>query len=90
MSPSFVGETGKNTHAIHNSSARQESSSSFNASAMTDTLLESQLFGRAGRLRSAASKGKIRTGEQRVGILDEIAEMSRWPGKNSARSKWRV
>ena len=57
---------------------------------MTDTLLESQLFGRAGRLRSAASKGKIRTGEQRVGILDEIAEMSRWPGKNSARSKWRV
>src|SRR5258708_638973 len=46
----LLGETGTGktllAHAIHNSSARAAKSFvSFNASAMSDTLLESQLFG---------------------------------------------
>src|SRR5207237_10910757 len=46
----LLGETGTGktllAHAIHNSSARAEGPFiSFNASAMSDTLLESQLFG---------------------------------------------
>src|SRR5437660_1864728 len=46
----LLGETGTGktllAHAIHNSSARSSGAFvSFNASAMSDTLLESQLFG---------------------------------------------
>src|SRR3954454_14097136 len=46
----LLGETGTGktllAHAIHNSSARADKPFvSFNASAMSDTLLESQLFG---------------------------------------------
>src|ERR1700719_3411338 len=46
----LLGETGTGktllAHAVHNSSARAEGPFiSFNASAMSDTLLESQLFG---------------------------------------------
>src|SRR5438309_11485490 len=46
----LLGETGTGktllAHAIHNSSARAQGPFiSFNASAMSDTLLESQLFG---------------------------------------------
>jgi transcriptional regulator with PAS, ATPase and Fis domain len=80
----LLGETGTGktllAQAVYNSSARAQGPFiSFNASAMSDTLLESQLFGhekgaftgahaaRAGRLDQAAT-GTL--------FLDEVAEMS--------------
>ena len=80
----LLGETGTGktllAHAIHNSSARATKPFvSFNASAMSDTLLESQLFGHErGAFTGAqqAVKGKFELANGGTLFLDEIAEMS--------------
>ena len=80
----LLGETGTGktllAHAIHNSSARAvKPFVSFNASAMSDTLLESQLFGHErGAFTGAqqAVKGKFELANGGTLFLDEIAEMS--------------
>jgi transcriptional regulator with PAS, ATPase and Fis domain len=80
----LLGETGTGktllAHAIHNSSARAAKPFvSFNASAMSDTLLESQLFGHErGAFTGAqhAVKGKFELANGGTLFLDEIAEMS--------------
>jgi transcriptional regulator with PAS, ATPase and Fis domain len=80
----LLGETGTGktllAHAIHNSSARAaQPFVSFNASAMSDTLLESQLFGHErGAFTGAqqAVKGKFELANGGTLFLDEISEMS--------------
>ncbi len=80
----LLGETGTGktllAHAIHNSSARAtQAFVSFNASAMSDTLLESQLFGHErGAFTGAqqAVKGKFELANDGSLFLDEISEMS--------------
>src|SRR5215212_575101 len=80
----LLGETGTGktllAHAIHNSSLRSgRSFVSFNASAMSDTLLESQLFGHErGAFTGAqqAVKGKFELAHGGTLFLDEISEMS--------------
>src|SRR6187200_3174498 len=80
----LLGETGTGktllAHAIHNSSARAEGPFiSFNASAMSDTLLESQLFGHEiGACTGAhqAVKGKFELANAGTIILDEISDIS--------------
>ena len=80
----LLGETGTGktllAHAIHNSSARAaQAFVSFNASAMSDTLLESQLFGHErGAFTGAqqAVKGKFELANSGTLFLDEISEMS--------------
>lgn len=80
----LLGETGTGktllAHAIHNSSARRNKAFvSFNASAMSDTLLESQLFGHErGAFTGAqqAVKGKFELAHDGTIFLDEISEMS--------------
>jgi transcriptional regulator with PAS, ATPase and Fis domain len=80
----LLGETGTGktllAHAIHNSSARAKGPFiSFNASAMSDTLLESQLFGHEkGAFTGAqqALKGKFELADGGTIFLDEISEMS--------------
>src|SRR5450631_2657734 len=80
----LLGETGTGktllAHAIHNSSARaNEPFISFNASAMSDTLLESQLFGHErGAFTGAekAVKGKFELADKGTLFLDELADMS--------------
>src|SRR5438045_9302158 len=80
----WLGETGTGktllAHAIHNSSARAEGPFiSFNASAMSDTLLESQLFGHEkGAFTGAqqALKGKFELANGGTIFLDEISDMS--------------
>ena len=80
----LLGETGTGktllAHAIHNSSARAgEPFIAFNASAMTDTLLESQLFGHERGAFTGAQqtvKGKFELASSGTLFLDEIAEMS--------------
>jgi transcriptional regulator with PAS, ATPase and Fis domain len=80
----LLGETGTGktllAHAIHNSSTRaQKPFVSFNASAMSDTLLESQLFGHErGAFTGAqqAVKGKFELANAGTLFLDEISEMS--------------
>jgi transcriptional regulator with PAS, ATPase and Fis domain len=80
----LLGETGTGktllAHAIHNSSARAAGAFiSFNASAMSDTLLESQLFGHErGAFTGAqqALKGKFELADGGSIFLDEISEMS--------------
>lgn len=80
----LLGETGTGktllAHAIHNSSARVRGPFiSFNASAMSDTLLESQLFGHEkGAFTGAqqAVKGKFELANAGSIFLDEISEMS--------------
>src|SRR5437879_6420259 len=83
--PTFpLGETGTGktllAQAIHNSSARAEGPFiSFNASAMSDTLLESQLFGHEkGAFTGAqqAVKGKFELANAGTIFLDEISDMS--------------
>src|SRR5689334_19944732 len=80
----ILGETGTGktllAQAIHNSSARSGNKFiSFNASAMSDTLLESQLFGHErGAFTGAqkAVKGKFELADSGTLFLDEIADMS--------------
>jgi transcriptional regulator with PAS, ATPase and Fis domain len=80
----LLGETGTGktllAHAIHNSSARATGPFiSFNASAMSDTLLESQLFGHErGAFTGAqqAVKGKFELANGGAIFLDEISDMS--------------
>src|SRR3981189_3819743 len=80
----LLGETGTGktllAHAIHNSSTRAARPFvAFNASAMSDTLLESQLFGHErGAFTGAqqAVKGKFELANEGTLFLDEISEMS--------------
>lgn len=80
----ILGETGTGktllAQAIHNSSARAAGPFvSFVASAMSDTLLESQLFGHErGAFTGAqkAMKGKFERADSGTLFLDEIADMS--------------
>src|SRR5438309_3013520 len=80
----LLGETGTGktllARAIHNSSARTNRPFvSFNASAMSDTLLESQLFGHergAFTGAQATVKGKFELANGGTIFLDEIADMS--------------
>lgn len=80
----ILGETGTGktllAHAIHNSSMRAgKPFLSFNASAMSDTLLESQLFGHERGAFTGAQqtvKGKFELAHGGTLFLDEISEMS--------------
>ena len=80
----LLGETGTGktllAQAIHNSSARASRPFiSFNASAMSDTLLESQLFGHERGAFTGAQqtvKGKFELAHSGTLFLDEISEMS--------------
>ena len=80
----LLGETGTGktllAHAIHNSSTRAARSFvAFNASAMSDTLIESQLFGHErGAFTGAQTtvKGKFELANEGTLFLDEIADMS--------------
>jgi len=80
----LLGETGTGktllAHAIHNSSGRAgKAFLSFNASAMSDTLLESQLFGHERGAFTGAQqtvKGKFELAHGGTLFLDEISEMS--------------
>src|SRR5881398_3772005 len=80
----LLGETGTGktllAHAIHNSSGRSRGPFvSFNASAMSDTLLESQLFGHERGAFTGAQqsiKGKFELADGGTLFLDEISEMS--------------
>ncbi len=80
----ILGRTGTGKtllgQAIHNSSARASGPFiAFNASAMSDTLLESQLFGHEkGAFTGAqqAVKGKFELAHHGTLFLDEIADMS--------------
>jgi transcriptional regulator with PAS, ATPase and Fis domain len=80
----LLGETGTGktllAHAIHNSSAQAgQPFVSFNASAMSDTLLESQLFGHERGAFTGAQqsvKGKFELANEGTIFLDEISEMS--------------
>jgi transcriptional regulator with PAS, ATPase and Fis domain len=80
----LLGETGTGktllAHAIHNSSARAERAFvAFNASAMSDTLIESQLFGHERGAFTGAQqtvKGKFELANGGTLFLDEIADMS--------------
>jgi transcriptional regulator with PAS, ATPase and Fis domain len=80
----LLGETGTGktllAHAIHNSSARAHGPFiAFNASAMSDTLLESQLFGHEKGAFTGAQqsvKGKFELADAGTLFLDEISEMS--------------
>src|SRR5512132_3543194 len=80
----LLGETGTGktllAHAIHSSSARARGPFiAFNASAMSDTLLESQLFGHERGAFTGAQqtvKGKFELANHGTLFLDEIADMS--------------
>src|ERR1700732_3702420 len=80
----LLGETGTGkpllAHAIHNSSARSRwPFVAFNALAMSDTLLESQLFGHEKGAFTGAQqsvKGKFELADDGTLFLDEISEMS--------------
>src|ERR1041385_9186519 len=80
----ILGETGTGktllAQAIHNSSARARGKFvSFNASAMSDTLLESQLFGHERGAFTGAQKmvkGKLELADSGTLFFDEIADMS--------------
>ena len=80
----LLGETGTGktllAHAIHNSSARAiRPFIAFNTSAMSETLLESQLFGHERGAFTGAQqsvKGKFELADSGTLFLDEISEMS--------------
>lgn len=80
----LLGETGTGktllAHAIHNSSGHAPGAFiAFNASAMSDTLLESQLFGHEKGAFTGAQlsvKGKFELADGGTLFLDEISEMS--------------
>ncbi len=79
-----LGETGTGktllAHAIHNSSSRRTGPFvSFNSSAISDTLLESQLFGHERGAFTGADRtvrGKFELSDSGTLFLDEIADMS--------------
>jgi len=80
----LLGETGTGktlmARAIHNSSKRSAAPFiSFNASAMSDSLLESQLFGHERGAFTGAQqmvKGKFELADAGTLFLDEVADMS--------------
>jgi two-component system, NtrC family, response regulator HydG len=80
----LLGETGTGktlmARAIHNSSARAAGPFiSFNASAMSDSLLESQLFGHERGAFTGAQqmvKGKFELADGGTLFMDEVADMS--------------
>src|SRR6202051_2650069 len=80
----LLGESGTGktllAHAIHNSSTRAgQPFIAFNASAISDTLLESQLFGHERGAFTGAQqsfKGKFELADGGTIFLDEISEMS--------------
>src|SRR6266498_1790377 len=80
----LLGETGTGktllAHAIHNSSTRAgKPFIAFNASALSDTLLESQLFGHERGAFTGAQhsvKGRFELADGGTLLLDEISEMS--------------
>src|SRR5215813_10681196 len=80
----LLGETGTGktllAHAIHNSSAIADRPFiAFNASALSDTLLESQLFGHERGAFTGAQhsvKGKFELAHDGTIFLDEISDMS--------------
>jgi len=80
----LLGETGTGktllAHAIHNSSARAGGPFiSFNVSALSETLIESQLFGHERGAFTGAQhsvKGKFELANGGTLLLDEISEMS--------------
>ncbi len=80
----LLGETGTGktllAHALHNSSLRAgRPFVSFNAAAMSETLLESQLFGHERGAFTGAQqtvKGKFELADGGTLFLDEISEMS--------------
>jgi len=80
----LLGETGTGktllAHAIHNSSARAGGPFiEFNASALSDTLIESQLFGHERGAFTGAQhsvKGKFELAHDGTIFLDEISDMS--------------
>jgi transcriptional regulator with PAS, ATPase and Fis domain len=80
----LLGETGTGktllAHAVHNSSTRAgRPFIAFNASAISDTLLESQLFGHERGAFTGAQqsvKGKFELADGGTLFLDEISEMS--------------
>jgi transcriptional regulator with PAS, ATPase and Fis domain len=80
----LLGETGTGktllAHAIHNSSMQAgRPFIAFNASAISDTLLESQLFGHERGAFTGAQqsvKGKFELADSGTLFLDEISEMS--------------
>jgi transcriptional regulator with PAS, ATPase and Fis domain len=80
----ILGRTGTGktllAHAIHNSSVRANGPFvSFNASAMSDSLLESELFGHERGAFTGAMyvhRGKFETADTGTLFLDEIADMS--------------
>src|SRR5438876_6461527 len=80
----LLGETGTGktllAHAIHNSSARAgRPFIAFNVSALSDTLIESQLFGHERGAFTGAQhsvKGKFELANGGTLLLDEISEMS--------------
>jgi transcriptional regulator with PAS, ATPase and Fis domain len=80
----LLGETGTGktllAHAIHNSSARADGPFiAFNASALSDTLVESQLFGHERGAFTGAQqsvKGRFELAHGGTLFLDEISEMS--------------
>src|SRR5881296_2254727 len=80
----LLGETGTGktllAQAIHNSSGRaHQPFISFNASAISDTLLESQLFGHERGAFTGAQqtvKGKFELADRGTLFLDELSEMS--------------
>jgi DNA-binding NtrC family response regulator len=80
----LLGETGTGktllAHAIHNSSTRAgQPFIAFNASAISDTLFESQLFGHERGAFTGAQqsiKGKFELADGGTIFLDEISEMS--------------
>ena len=80
----LLGETGTGktllAHAIHNSSARcDQPFIAFNTSAITESLLESQLFGHERGAFTGAQqtvKGKFELADKGTLFLDEVSEMS--------------
>ncbi|MBC7789849.1 MAG: sigma 54-interacting transcriptional regulator [Anaerolineae bacterium] len=80
----ILGESGTGktllARAIHNSSRRRDASFiSFNAAALSDTLLDSQLFGHEKGAFTGATrcvKGKFELAHRGTLFIDEIADMS--------------
>jgi len=80
----ILGETGTGktilAHALHNSSARARAAfAAFNAAALSDTLIDSQLFGHERGAFTGADrrlKGKFEQADGGTLFIDEIADMS--------------